>query len=445
MSAPQDTDGGTPPARAARAVRGAGVRLLVLAGIARRGLNQHALSTVVTALSAALASGLVLAVFAVSAQTREAFTSGALGIDAVLGARGSPLQLVLNTVFHLETSPGNLPWSTYEAVRADPRVARAIPYAVGDSYRGFRVVGTTPERFELEGADGRPLLRVAPGGRVFDPGRREAVLGASVARRAGLGVGSHFHPEHGVGHRGGEDHEHEEEYVVVGVLEPTSSPSDRVVWIPIEGVFRMGGHVLRGAGSYVPRPGEAIPDEHKEVSAVLLKFRGRQAGFQLAALFNQEERAATLAWPVAASMAEVFDKLGWLHRVLELVAYLVVAVAAGSILASLYNAMGERRREFAILRALGARRRAVFGVIVLESTAIAALGAALGYLVYMLVLAAAAVLVRRSTGVVLDPFFFHPALVVVPLAMVGLGVLAGLLPAWRAYSTDVARGLSPTS
>ncbi len=436
----------SPSSPQGRASAGPLARLLVLVGIARRGLHQHALSTVVTALSTALASGLVMAVFAISAQTREAFTSGATGIDAILGARGSPLQLVLNTVFHLETSPGNLPWSTFEAVRDDPRVRRAIPYAVGDSYRGFRVVGTTPERFELEDGDGRALLELQPGGRVFDPARREAVVGASVARRADLTVGAHFHPEHGVRLGAHGEHDHDEEYVVVGVLQPTSSPADRVVWIPIEGVFRMGGHVLRGAGeAFVAAEGQPIPAEHKEVSAVLLQFKGRQAGFQLESLFNKEGREATLAWPIAASMAEVFDKLGWLHRVLELVAYLVVVVAAGSILASLYNAMGERRREFAILRALGARRRAVFGVIVLESTAIAAMGALLGLFVYAAVLAGAALLVRRTTGVVLDPFFVHPALFATPLAMIALGAVAGLLPAWKAYATDVARHLAPTT
>lgn len=410
--------------------------------IVRKSLRQHALSTAVTAASLALASGLVIAVFAIAAQSRAAFTGGAGGFDAVLGARGSELQLVLNAVFHLETSPGNVPWSLVQEIEADPRVKRAVPYALGDSYRGERIVGTTLERFE-PGARGERLAVRSPG-RLFDPTSREAVVGSFAARATGLRYGSRFHPTHGIAGAGGEAHE--EEYVVVGVLEPTNSPIDRVIFIPLEGVFRMGGHYLRGAGeAYEAKPDEDVPDEHKEVSAVLLELASPQLAETLYREINREGTRATLAWPIARVMAELFEKLGWMHRVLALVAYLVVAVGIGSIVASLYNAMNERRREFAVLRALGARRRTVFGAIVLESAAIAAMGAVAGFVVYAAILSAAAVAVRRATGVVLDPFAFHPAMVATPIGMVALGALAGVVPALKAYRTEVARHLAPGS
>jgi len=130
------------------------------------------------------------------------------------------------------------------------------------------------------------------------------------------------------------------------------------------------------------------------------------------------------------------------NRVLELVAYLVVAVAGGSLLASLYNTMNERRREFAVLRALGARKSTVFGVIVLEATAIAGLGALVGYLVYFAILWVAASVVRARTGVVLDLTLMHASLRWTPVAMIAVGAFAGLLPAFKAYSTDVASNLT---
>ncbi|MCB9913538.1 MAG: ABC transporter permease [Planctomycetes bacterium] len=410
--------------------------------IVRKSLRQHALSSAVTVASVALAAGLVMAVFAVARQSRLAFAGGSLGYDAVLGARGSELQLVLNTVFHLETSPGNLPWSTYEAIAADPRVELALPYAVGDHYKGFRVVGTDARVFdELEYGDGRKLA-FAPGGRAFDPARREAVVGARVARETGLALGSHFQPAHGV-QEGPASHDHDEQYVVVGVLEPTGTPSDRVVWIPIEGIYRMSGHELRGTGdAYVAEPGVPIDDAHKEVSAVMLKLRGKQAGFQLAGEYNRRGAPTTLAWPINKSVAQLFDKLGWVQRVLELVAYLVVLVAGGTILASLYNTMNERRREFAILRSLGARRRTVFGVIVLEAATLAFLGCLLGYAVYAAILVGAASVVRAETGVVLELWSVHPALWLTPLGLVVVGALAGVLPAQKAYATDVALTLA---
>ncbi len=410
--------------------------------IVRKSLRQHALSSSVTVVSVALACGLVMAVFSVARQSRLAFAGGPVGYDAVLGARGSELQLVLNTVFHLETSPGNIPWSLYEEISQDPRVALAVPYAVGDHYKGFRVVGTNGSIFEeFEYARGK-RFEFAAGGRAFDSKRREAVIGERVARATGLALGSTFQPSHGVINGPG-DHAHEEEYVVVGVLKPTNSPSDRVIWIPLEGVFRMSGHELRGTGeSFVAKRGEVIGNEHKQLSAVMLKLEGRGAGFHLKNKYNREGTEATLAWPITESVAKLFDKLGWVQLVLELVAYLVVVVAAGSIMASLYNTMNERRREFAILRSLGARRGTIFSVIVLEAAAISGLGSLAGFAVYGVILEVAARVVREQTGVALDVWSAHPALLLTPLGMIVMGALAGLLPAWKAYSTDVALTLA---
>ena len=411
--------------------------------IVSRSLRQHSLSSTITILSVALATGLVMAVFSVSQQSRMAFAGGPVGFDAVLGARGSSLQLVLNTVFHLETSPGNIPWESYSSLIDDPRVELAIPYAVGDHYKGYRIVGTSEAIFtEFEYAKGRKL-EFQPGGRAFDERRREAVLGATVARETQLAPGSIFHPSHGVGRTSG--HSHDEEYVVVGVLEVSNSPNDRVIWIPIEGIFRLSGHKLRGSGEeYEARDGEQIDDAHKELSAVMLKLRSPQAGFALSGEINRERKDLTLAWPIGATMAQLFDKLGWVHRILEMVAYLVMVVAAGSILASLYNTMNERRREFAILRSLGARRRTVFAVILLEAQTIALLGSLLGFAVYYAILIGAGTIVRDQTGVVLDLAAWHDAFFWTPLGMLAIGGVAGLLPALKAYATDVAGTLART-
>ncbi|RKU32833.1 hypothetical protein C6496_23160 [Candidatus Poribacteria bacterium] len=412
--------------------------------IVQRSLRQHALSTLITTLSIALGTGLVMAVIAIRAQSVSAFTGGPIGFDAVLGARGSPLQLVLNTVFHLETSPGNIPWTMYQAVKNDPRVELAIPYALGDNYYGFRIVGTATELFtEFEYRKGI-RFRTQGDGRFFDPDRQEAVLGSYAAQKLGLTVGDKFNPYHGLVFD--ESMRHDEQYVVVGVLEPTNSPSDRVIWIPIEGVYRLEGHVLRGSGEeYVAQPGQEIPDAHKEVSAVMLKFRNPQIGFMMDAMINKQGKVATLAWPIGAVMAGLFDKIGWMNQILALVSYLVVLVAAGSILASIYNSINERRREFAILRSLGARRKTVFTVIVLEAASIAALGVIVGFIVYGAIFTSASAIVRAQTGIVLDLLQFHPAFVVAPVCVILLGMVAGIVPAFKAYQTDVATNLTPIS
>lgn len=404
---------------------------MILARLVWKSLRQHALSTTVTAFATALATGLLLSVWVVKDQARIAFTGMTSGVDAVLGARGSKLQLVLNSLFHVDVSPGNLHWDDYEEIAGHPAVALALPLAVGDNYRGFRIVGTIPEGFaRLEYAPGRKFTVRSPG-RLFDPTLREAVVGSFAAARLGLKRGDVFQPHHGLSY-GESSHQHEEEYLVVGILEPSNTPADRVIWIPVEGLQKMGGH---------------DPAAATDVSAVLLKFKADNAltARQLDSLYNKEGTRLTFAWPIAQVVAQLFDRLVWLDRVLALIAYLVVMIAAGSILASIYNSMSERRREIAILRALGARRRTIFGAVVLESAGIAAIGAVLGFLVYALVLAAASAILRTQTGVVLDPLAWHPVLALAPAGIVLLGALTGIVPALKAYRTEVADHLTPHS
>jgi putative ABC transport system permease protein len=405
--------------------------------LALRSLRQHRLANAVTVLTTALAMGLAFAVFAINAQARAAFVGGGGGYDAVLGARGSQLQLVLNAVFHLETSPGNFPWSLYRSVSEKPGVTRAVPLAVGDNYRGFRLVGTTLGYFDDPPSDAPPwVLR----GRYFNPEFREAVVGSFAARNAGLEVGSTFQPFHGLIYD--ETKRHQEEYVVVGVLEPTNTPADKVVFIPIEGIFRMDGHVLRGDGeAYTPSAGQSIPEEHREVSAVLLDLANPQVGFSLLQQVNRQGKVATLAFPVGRVMGEVFEKLGWAHRLLGLISTLVMIIAASSIMTSLVQTLSSRSKDFAILRALGMPRAKLLSLLVLESSLLALLGSLAGFFVYGVILAGAAYLIREQTGVAIEVLSYHPVFLWGPAFMTLLGAVAGVLPASRAYSTPVAEKL----
>jgi putative ABC transport system permease protein len=401
-----------------------------LGGLVLRSLRQHALSTWVTAASVALAGGLLLTVWVVKTQSQAAFTGINGGFDAVLGARGSQLQLVLNSIFHLEASPGNVEWQDFLDIQNNPSVELAVPIAVGDNYHGWRIVGTTPDLFdESEYVPGKKFA-LRPGGKWFDPLRREAVVGSFAAEKLKLKIGDKFHPFHGLIFD--EHKQHAETYVVVGLLKPSNTPADRVIWIPLEGIQRMSGH---------------DPAAATEVSAVLVKLKAGSAvaGFQLDTLYNKQGIRLTFAWPIGRVMAELFDKIGWFDRVLTLVAWLVVLVATSSILAGIYNSMNERRRELAILRALGARRTTVFAVIVLEASAIAALGVILGFGIYMALISGVAEIIRAQTGVVLDPFAFNPVLLWEPVVFIALGALAGVIPAVKAYQTDVARNLAPLS
>ena len=395
--------------------------------VVRKSLRHHALSTAITALSIGLAGALLMSIWVIKSQSHETFTNFDGGFDAVVGARSSKLQLVLNAVFHLEASPANIEWKDYASLTNHPGVEFAVPIAMGDNYRGFRIVGTLPDMLtRSEYAEGKRFRIRAPG-RVFDIALREAVVGSFVAQKLGLKRGVRFHPYHGLNFD--EKKKHEEEYVVVGILEPSNTPADRVIWIPLEGVQKMTGHASEAA---------------EQISAVLVKLRSTSAGQMLDVQMNRKDTRLTFAWPIGMVMADLLSKISWFDRVLALVAYLVAVVAAGSILASIYNSMNERRRQIAVLRALGARRTFVCASIVLEAIAIAVIGTVLAFVVYAAITFGAASVIQGQTGVVIDPWRFHPVMLWAPLGLIALAALAGLVPAMKAYRVDVAENLAPT-
>ena len=400
---------------------------MTLAHIVAKSLRQHMLSTIVTALGIALATGLLMAVWVVKSQSNKSFTGVAGGFDAVLGARSAKLQLVLNSIFHLEDSPGNVAWADFEEIRKHPAVMFALPIAVGDNYRGFRLVGTTTNLFtEVEISAGHKHKMSA--GRAFNAGFAEAVVGSFASQQLGLKVGDKFHPYHGLLYD--EKQQHAETYVVTGILAPSNTPADRVIWIPLEGLQNMKGHAAQAAS---------------EISSVLVKLRSAMAGKQLDTLYNKQGTRLTFAWPVAQVISQLFEKLGWFDRVLALIAWLVALVASASILVSLYNSMNERRREIAILRALGARRADIFGAVILESSAIATIGALAGFAVYFVIVSAAAAIIRAQVGVVINPWAGDAVLLWAPAGIIAMGAFAGIVPAVKAYRTDVAENLVPHS
>lgn len=396
-------------------------------------------TTSITVILTALSLGLSLSTLSLRTQARQAFLHGGGGYDAVLGARGSALQLVLNSLFHLETSPGNIPWRLYRAVQSEKGVLRAYPLVVGDSYQGCRVVGTVPELLTSP-PEGAARIEFATG-RVFDPERREAVLGSEAARQTGIRIGQTFQPTHGLTEGG---HSHAEEYLVVGILAPTNSPVDRVFWIPLEGVLRMEGHVLRGGGTeYQAQPGQPIPEQYLEVSAVLLDLDSPQRGLELSGRVNRQGKEATLAFPVAREVAEIFERLGWAHRLLSLFALATLVISAGAILAALTVAAELRRRDYALLRTLGLPRRRLGALLLAEGLLTTGLGVLLSLPLTLLFSTLAAGWVRAATGLTLDVTLLAPETPWLLLLALALGGLAGAVPGWRVYRKDLSQQLDP--
>lgn len=415
------------------------VRILFF--VVGKSLSGHMLSTVVTVFCIALATGLVMSVFSLKEQAYEAFTGGAFGYDAVAGS-GGELQLVLNTVYHVEASPGNIPWSVFRKLKSQQGVSLAVPYVLGDSYDGFRVIGTTEDIFSKIGVESEDGFDIRGRGRLFDPSKREAVIGSYVAQKSDLKIGSSFNPSHGFSTGVGSSHD--TDFEVVGVVSATNTPHDRVIWIPVEQFYKIEGHVLRGSGKeYIPSEDEDIPDQHKEVSSVMLELEDPGAGFNIKKKILEDGDDITFAWPVGTVIADLFSKLGWFREILGFVSYSVIIVSLGAVLASVYNTIHDRRREFAVIRALGGGRGLIFKSVVTETAIITILGTFAGFFVNFMILAVASYMLKQNLGIIVNIFSFHEIYIIMPMAMVIMGVITGVIPAIRAYSTEVAENLNP--
>jgi putative ABC transport system permease protein len=393
--------------------------------LAVKGFRQHTFSSMVASFTIALAAGLFLSTYKIKEEANRAFANASGGFDAVLGARGSKLQLILNALFHLEASPGNLSWDHYETIKETAGVREAFPIAVGDNYLGYRLVGTLPELFTDHQWRPGENYEVEKGGRIFTDSAKEALVGSMVAQKLNLQVGDRFHPYHGLTYR--EESKHKDIYVVVGLLKPTGTPADRVIWIPIKGIQMMEGHDRAMAQS---------------VSAVLLSLKGA-AGFSLDLKYNKQGDRATLAWPVASTLGSFFNKLNWFEEILSLVAYLVAFIGAMIIWSTLRTVLNERIREFAILRCLGASRRELTLVVLSQSILMSLIGALGSLLCYFLIHKVSASLIREQTGVLMGGIVFDQTILATFAALFLIGLLSGFLPSVQAYRVSLSENLKP--
>jgi putative ABC transport system permease protein len=350
----------------------------------------------------------------------------AAGIDLVVGAKGSPLQLVLSGVYHADVPPGNIPLAAVEALRANPMVAEVIPLALGDSFRGFRIVGTEPAfvaHYHATLSSGR--LWSAP---------LDAVLGSDVARVAGLQVGGTFAGSHGLAEGGGV---HEEaRYAVVGVLAPTGAVIDRLVLTGIESVWKVHEH-HHDDGDEDAQSGTAPP---REVTLALVKYRSPLAAASLPRAINAETVLQSAS--PAFESARLMTVFGVGTDVIRAFALLLIAASALGLFVALTQALDERRYDLAIMRALGASRPTIVSVLLCESLLLCASGLALGLVLAHAVAANIGVFLPVAAPLAASGRVFLAEEWVVAALALGVGIMATLIPAWRAYRLDVAATLA---
>lgn len=397
-----------------------------------------------TLLSIVLAVTLLLGIERVRQDARAGFAHSVSGTDLVVGARASPIQLILHAVFRIGETTHDMSWEAARMLAERPEVAWTIPLALGDSHLGYPVVGTSADYFVHFRHGDRKPLRFAEG-RAFEA-LFEAVLGAEVAQRLNYRLGDRITLTHGGGGFTGAEHD-DKPFTVVGVLARTGTPVDRSVHISLQAMAAI--HLDWQGGA--PIPGFSIPAElvgkfdltPKSVTAVLVGLHDRAAVFALQRELDGYRAEPLMAVLPGVALSQLWDLLAVAERALLAMSTLVVAVGLAGMVAVVLAGLGERRRELAILRSVGARPRDLFALLALEGFAVTLLGALLGLLLVTVLAAGLGPWLQASYGIA--PTHAGPTAQEWQWLgwVLAVGTLASLLPGYRAYRLSLADGLTP--
>lgn len=412
--------------------------------LAGRSLWARKYTALLTILSIATAVLLFLAVENLRQGVRASFERTISGTDLIAGARSSPVNLVLYSVFQIGDPTNNITWDTYQEITQRPDVAWAVPISLGDTHRGYRVVGTTPEYFERYKYAGDRDIAFNTG-KPFDD-LFDAVLGAQVARDLGYDMQTSLTLSHGLGATSFVNHENKP-FQVVGILEPTGTPVDRSVFVSLPALEAI--HVGWKNGTPSPASRQLTPKRLRDlnlqpesVTALYIGATSRMQTLRLQRDLNTYAAEPLQAVIPGVALSQLWGTVSIVERALAIVSGFVVAVGLIGVLTSILTTLNERRREMAILRSVGARGRTIIGLLVSEAALIAFIGACLGViLLYGLLWLLSPFLEARFSISTLRTL---PGLtdVYVVMALTAISALLGLIPAIVSLKRSLSDGLS---
>lgn len=412
-------------------------------GLAWKSLGNRRFTAALTVASIALSVALLVGVERIRHQAKASFTSTISGTDLIVGARGGPVQLLLYSVFRIGNPTNNIAWGSWQAIAAHPKVAWAVPLSLGDSHRGYRVLGTSLGYFEhlrfgrdrgLSFAQGRPFSHLY-----------DAVLGAEVAEALGYRLGDSIVIAHGAGDVSFARHA-DKPFSVVGILGRTGTPVDRTVHVSLEAIEAIHADWEGGA----PIPGRSLSAEQtlaldltpKAITAGLVGLKSRVATFQVQRFVNDYPKEPLLAILPAVALGELWGLIGVAEGALLVVSGCVVVVGLFGMLTALLTSLNERRREMAILRSVGARPLHVFALIMGEAFVLTLAGVALGVALLYALLAGVQPWLESRFGLFIALGLPSGSELLLLGAVVLAGAVVGAIPAYRAYRLSLSDGLS---
>ena len=428
--------------------------------IAYRSIQFRSVSSILTAFSMSLGAALVVTVIVIHGVLNDSFNKSAQGYNLIVAGKGSPLDVVLSTVFYLRSPVGEVPESylrMFKRGQYSHIIEEAIPVSIGHHYKNVPLIGTTPEFFSKLKHMGDQPYKFAQGENIRYGGDFTAVVGYRASRRTGLRVGDEFTPEVAQD----ADCGHHEPFKIVGVLAPTGTPNDNAIFVNIDGFYDMHDHNHGLATEEEPRnysaillmtkqdavkpPGTAVDPNSPDFNPMALLDDRTYVNVEVMQLPRLLEKTTDVqaVSPVQEIRTLLDSIIGHIQMVLLLLAVLVILVAGIGMMVSIYNSMSERKQEIALMRALGARRLTVMTIILLESVFLSLGGGILGLFLGHTLIGILSPWISEYTGIAIGFWSFQPMEAILLPGLILLAVVVGFLPAAVAYKQDVATSLVP--
>ena len=403
-------------------------------------LNRR-VSAFLSIFSIALSVMLLLGVERLRDEARESFRSTISGADLLVGARSGSVQLLLYSVFRIGSPTNNLSWESFKDLSSHPEVAWTIPLSLGDSHRGYRVVGTNQNYFKHYRYSKSRSLEFEAGGSFKDP--TEVVLGAVVARELNYSIDDKLILSHGISEAAFRKHD-DKPFKVVGILKSTGTPVDRSLHVSLAGIeaIHLGWEDGAPSQNYKGWDVDLSKLKPTAITAFIVGLKSKIGIFSFQREVNNYRAEPLMALLPGVVLDELWQTVGLAESALRLVSSFVLVAGLFGMLASIYSTINERRREMAILRACGARPFHIFSLLTLESTVLAASGAISGFVFLQIVSIATAPLLESHFGLVINTSWPSQADITILLVVSLLGALIGLIPACKAYFNSLSDGLT---
>jgi putative ABC transport system permease protein len=412
--------------------------------LAVRSLWNRRITALLTISAIAISVTLLLGVEKLRTAAREGFANTISGADLIVGARSGPINLLLYSVFRIGDATANVTWQSYRKIAAHPDVAWTIPVSLGDSHRGFRVLGTDLDYFahyRYAGDRGLEFSEGGPWGDLYD-----AVLGADVASELHYRLGDSIVLAHGIGSVSFAQHK-DKPFRVAGILKRTGTPVDRTVHVSLEAITAI--HIDWQSGmqaspearisAEAARHRDLTPDS---ITAFIVGMKSKVTVFMMQRAINEYSEEPLLAIIPGVALQQLWSLVGIADRALMIIAAFVVLAGLLGMLTAILTSLNERRREMAILRSAGARPYHIFMLLIVEAGLLSLLGVLAGTALSYLLLIAAQPLIMNHFGIFVRVAVLRPEELMILAGIVGAAVLMGLIPAWRACRNSLADGLT---